>query len=114
MMTSLSLPLLRAVLRVESLGHSALRIFERHAWLDSTPPSCLDAINCEGGFSLGDARHYQTGPHVAELHRWLVGAGGGSSGWDFRATVLCVFFWSRLQRQVPSRAAARAAKVPLY
>ena len=37
-----------------------------------------------------------------------------TSGWDFRATVLCVFFWSRLQRQVPSRAAARAAKVPLY
>ena len=54
------------------------------------------------------------GQSLAELHRWLVGAGGGSSGWDFRATVLCVFFWSRLQRQVPSRAAARAAKVPLY
>jgi hypothetical protein len=32
------------------------------------------------------------GQSLAELHRWLVGAGGGNSGWDFRATVVDLGF----------------------
>lgn len=50
--------------------------------------SWLDAIGLARYASKLESSDLLNGQSLTELHRWLVGAGGGSSGWDFRVTVV--------------------------